>query len=294
MDIDIKTLVGNYAQLTIFLLMLTIGLEEGFKNLSILWQRIPLLIRCLIATFIVVPLSAMLILRIVPMETSARIGMLAMAICSGAPLTYKKLTGMKANTALAGSFQTTTALFSTLTVPIWVEIFNGIYPNQATVEASDVFQQVITVQCIPILLGLAINKWFPTLAENLLEPLSKISSIMFLSFVIILLVVALPMVLKIGIVTVIGVVLFITAAILAGHYLGGPEPETRLAIGLANSTRNAGLALALTTMNFKDKPDILAVIAAIALLAFVAGAIYASIYRPKIVQTTPVMADSQQ
>ena len=284
MDIDIKAVLGNYAQLTIFLLMFSIGLEEGFKNLSLLWRRIPLLIRCLIASFIVVPLSAMLILSIVPMDTSSRIAVAAMAICPGAPLTYKKLTNMKASTALAGSFQTTTSLFAILVVPIWITIFNGIYPNQATVAASDVFQQVMTVQFIPILLGLAINKWLPSLAENLSEPVSKISSIMFLSFAIILLVVALPMVLKVGVVTVIGVVLFITAAILAGHYLGGPEPETRLTIGLANSTRNAGLALALTTMNFKDKPDILAAIAAIALLAFVAGAIYASLYRPKIPQ----------
>ncbi len=284
MDIDIKAVLGSYAQLTIFLLMLTIGLEEGFNNLSILWRRIPLLIRCLIASFIIVPLSAMLIVSIVPMVTSARIGLLAMAICPGAPLTYKKLTGMKASTALAGSFQTTTSLFAILVVPVWVTIFSGIYPNQATVEASDVFQQVMTVQFIPILLGIAINKWFPSLADNLLEPMSKISSIMFLGFAIILLVIALPMVLKVGIVTVIGVVFFITAAILAGHFLGGPEPETRLAIGLANSTRNAGLALALATMNFKDKPGILGAIAAIALLAFVADAIYASLYRPKIPQ----------
>ncbi len=292
MDIDIKAVLGNYAQLTIFLLMFSIGLEEGFKNLSLLWRRIPLLIRCLIASFIVVPLSAMLILSIVPMDTSARIAVAAMAICPGAPLTYKKLTNMKASSALAGSFQTTTSLFAILVVPIWITIFNGIYPKQATVAASDVFQQVMTVQFIPILLGLAINKWFPLLAENLSEPVNKISSIMFLSFAIILLVVALPMVLKVGVVTVIGVVLFITAAILAGHYLGGPEPETRLTIGLANSTRNAGLALALTTMNFKDKPDILAAIAAIALLAFVADAIYASLYRPKIPQAVSGTVES--
>lgn len=285
MDIDLKAVLGSYAQLTIFLLMFSIGLEEGFKNLSLLWRQTPLLIRCLIASYIVVPLSAMLILRIVPIDTSARIAVGAMAICPGAPLTHKKLTGMKASSAMAGSFQTTTSLFAIILVPVWITIFNGIYPNQATVAPSDVFQQVMTVQFIPILLGLTINKWFPSLAENLSEPVRKISSIMFLSFAIILLVVALPMVLKVGVVTVIGVLLFITAAILAGHYLGGPEPETRLAIGLANSTRNAGLALALVTANFPDRPSILSAIAAIALLAFVAGAIYASLYRSKITQS---------
>ncbi|NBD33432.1 MAG: hypothetical protein GVY17_10810, partial [Cyanobacteria bacterium] len=82
-------------------------------------------------------------------------------------------------------------------------------------------------------------------------------------------------------------------AIAIGHFFGGPEPETRLTIGLANSTRNAGLALALATLNFKDQilpvadsgdgdPGILAVIAAIALLAFVMDAIYANIYQQQL------------
>ena len=283
MEIDIKALLVSYAQITIFLLMLSIGLAEGFKNLTILWRRRSLLIRCLIASFVVTPLSAMVILSIVPMDASTRIALGAMAICPGAPLTYKKLTGMKADIALAGSFQTTTSLFAILVVPIWVVILDAIYPNEATVAVSDVLQQVATVQFIPILLGLVICQWLPPLAADLLGPVSKISSFMFLALAIVLLVVALPLVLKVGVVTVIGVVLFIALSILAGHYLGGPEPETRLTIGLANSTRNAGLALALSVMNFEDK-GILAGIAAIALLAFVADAIYANLYRKKISQ----------
>jgi hypothetical protein len=55
-----------------------------------------------------------------------------------------------------------------------------------------------------------------------------------------------------------------------------------LTIALANSTRNAGLALAIVSVNF-DEPGILAVIAVIALLAFVADAIYANLYRKKSV-----------
>ena len=278
MELDFKTIVGSYAQITIFLLMLSIGLSEGFRNLSILWQRPSLLVRCLIASFVLVPLAAMAIVEIVPMSSAARIGLWAMAICPGAPLMYNKLTSMKANTALGGSFQTTTSLFAILVVPIWVTILSSLYPNQANVNAADVFKQVAMVQLIPILVGLILREWLPNLADDLMEPVNKISSFMFVGMVVILLIVALPPILKVGIVTVIGVVLFIAASIVIGHYLGGPEPETRLTIALANSTRNAGLALALVSLNFED-PGILPVIAAIALLAFVADAIYANLYR---------------
>ena len=283
MELDFKTVIGSYAQITIFLLMLTIGLNEGFRNLSLLWRRPSLLVRCLIASFILVPLAAMAIVAIVPMSPTTRIGLMAMAICPGAPLMYKKLTQMKAVTSLAGSFQVTISLFAILVVPIWVLILNHLYPAQATVNSVDVFKQVVAVQFIPITVGLALHEWASDLADDLMEPVTKISSFMFLGMVIILLIVALLPILKVGIVTAIGVVLFVAASIVIGHYLGGPEPETRLTIALANSTRNAGLALALTALNFKD-PGILTVIAAIALLAFVADAIYVNLYRKKITQ----------
>jgi BASS family bile acid:Na+ symporter len=283
MELDFKAIIGSYAQITIFLLMFSIGLGEGLNNLSILWRRPSLLVRCLIASFILVPLAAMLILRIVPMDQPARIGLGLMAICPGAPLMYKKLTSMKANTALAGSFQVTTSLFAILVVPLWIAVLSALYPADAAASTMDVFKQVATVQLIPILLGLAIREWLPSLADDLMEPIQKISSFMFLGVVIILLIVALPRILKVGVVTIIGVVLFIAAAIVIGHYLGGPDPDTRLTIALANSTRNAGLALALATMNF-DNPGILAAIAAIALLTFVADAIYTNLYRKQLGQ----------
>jgi predicted Na+-dependent transporter len=126
---------------------------------------------------------------------------------------------MKANTSLAGSFQITTSLFAILAVPVWVIILRNIYPAEATTSPAEIFTQVTIVQFIPIIIGLVICEWIPTLADDLLEPVQKISSLMFLGLVIVLLVVALPKVLQVGLVTTIGVILFIAASIIIGHYL---------------------------------------------------------------------------
>lgn len=295
MELDLKVIIGSYAQITIFLLMLNMSLTEGFQSLSFLWRRPPLLLRCLIASFVLVPLVGIAILSIFSLPTSARIALMAMAICPGAPLTYTKLTKMKASTSLAGSYQVIISLFAVLLVPTWILILASIYPNQATVTALDVFKQVTTVQLIPIIVGLGFRKWLPEFADDLMDLVGKVSAFMFLGVVIILLIVALPLILKLGISTWFSIILFITLGIAIGHFLGGPEPETRLTIGLANSTRNAGLALALVTLNFQERilpvsdsgngdPGILAVIAAIALLAFVMGAIYANVYRKQLAQ----------
>ncbi len=282
MNINIATVVSSYVQLTLFLLMLSIGLREGFENLTLLWRRPSLLIRCLVASLVLVPLASMVIDAIVPMGTEARIAMAGMAICPGAPMIYRKLVNLKGIPALAGSFQITTSLLAILAVPLWILIINVLYFGSKTGSVADVTEQIATVQLIPILLGLAIRKWWPKLASNLLEPAFKISSCLLLVALIIILVIYLPQIAQIGAVTVLGVVLFIAATIVIGHYLGGPDPDTRITIALANSTRNAGLALDLAALNFEANRLILGTIAAIALLSLVGGAIYVNLYRKKI------------
>lgn len=282
-ELDIKTILASYAQLTLFLLMLSIGLSQGFNNLAILWRRPGLLARCLIASFVVVPIAAMIINQVLPLPFAVKVGLATMAICPGAPMIYRKLLKGRTIPELAGSFQATTALLAVVVVPIWLHILANLYPNDAEFTPADIFRQVAMAQLIPIVAGLVIHGWFPELAEDLEEPVFKIGRFLLLGLVFVILVVALPKVLTAGVVPVIAAILFAAVSLLAGHFLAGPDPETRLTIAVANSTRNAGLALAIATANFTD-PGILGAIATYALIAAVAGKIYSSKYQQQMAQ----------
>jgi len=285
MDFNIDTIVSSYATITLFLLMFTIGLREGFVNLTLLWRRPGLLFRCLLASFVLVPIAAMAIDTIVPMSDPVRAGMGAMAVCPGAPMLYRKLVSLKANAPIAGSYQVTMSLFAVVLVPLWIILINVLYLKQNPNTIVDVGRQIAFIQLIPIVAGLVIRGWLPSLADDLLAPTQKISSVMLLGVLVILLIVALPQVLRVGVVTVLGVVLFVAATLVIGHYLGGPTPEGRAALALANSSRNAGLALALIAINVDNEGPILGAIGAIALLSAVAGVIYVNLYRKKLAAT---------
>jgi BASS family bile acid:Na+ symporter len=280
-ELDIKAILSSYAQFTLFILMLSIGLSQGVANIIYLWRRPNLLARCLLASFVVVPLAAMLINQVIPMSFPVKIGLATMAICPGAPMIYRKLLKGRALPYLAGSFQITTALLAVVMVPIWVSIFARIYPNDITVDAATIFRQVAMAQLIPIAVGLAIREWFPDLADDLDQPIFKLGSFLLMGLLLVILVVALPKVLTAGLLPVIGAVLFAAACLLAGHFLGGPEPESRLTIAVANGTRNAGLALAIATAHFSN-PGILAAIATYAIFSSVAGAIYSNLYQKQL------------
>ncbi|MDJ0553950.1 MAG: bile acid:sodium symporter [Microcoleaceae cyanobacterium MO_207.B10] len=280
-ELDIKTIISSYTQLTLFILMLSIGLSQSFTNLSLLWRCPGLLTRCLIASYILVPISAMVIDQVLPMDFSVKAGLAMMAICPGAPMIYRKSLKGRALPNLAGSFQVTTALLAVIAVPLWLNIFSTIYPNEATIDPSVILKQVATAQLIPIAIGLGIREMLPELADDWDQPVFKLGSFLLLGLVFVILIVALPKVLTAGVVPVIGAVLFATACLLIGHFLGGPAPESRLTIAVANSTRNAGLALAIANENFQDS-GILGAIVTYALLSFVSGSIYSNLYQKKL------------
>lgn len=283
-ELDLKTILGSYAQLTLFILMLSIGLSQGLANLFLLWRQRSLFIKCLLASFVVVPIAAIAINQVLPLSFPIRVGLATMAICPGAPMIYKKLLKGKASSELAGSYQITMGILAVIFVPIWINVLSNLYPSDAVVDSATIFKQVASAQLVPIIIGVAIKEAFSEFADDWEPTISKIGNFLLLGVVFLIMAVALPKVLTIGIVPVIAAILFAIACIVSGHILAGPEPKNRLTIAVANSTRNAGLALAIATMNFED-PGILGAIATYAVFSSVAGGIYTNLYQKKLAQS---------
>lgn len=272
---DIKELLTSFAQITLFAVMLSMGLNLRFQGIVLLWRRPGLLLRCFVAAFVVVPVAAMVVTKILPLPFTVRAGIAAMAIIPGAPVTYRKMLKGPGNKALAGSFQATMALLSIVLVPLWTVIITNLYPTGVEISVATVFRQVMLVQLVPIVIGAAISQWLPDLAEDFNEPLSRISTGMLVAVLVLVLVVGLPLVLKAGVLPVLAVTLMAAAALLAGHFLAGPDPVVRQTIAIANATRNTGLAIVLIALNFPSaEHEILTTMVAYAVISGIAASIY--------------------
>jgi bile acid:Na+ symporter, BASS family len=280
---DIKELLTGFAQITLFALMLSMGMNLRFAGIVELWRRPSLLLRCFGAAFIVVPLAAMAIMHLLPLSAEVRAGIAAMAIAPGAPTVYLKMLKGDGDRDLAGSFQATMALLSVVLIPLWLVFFAILYSDSATVPMAQLFKQVMVVQLVPMLCGAALSQWLPDLAEDLNQPLHQISQAMLVGVLVLVLAIGLDLVLKAGVLPVLAVVLMAAVALLSGHWLGGPGPVQRQTIAIANATRNAGLAIVLITLNFPNvKHEILTTIAAYAVISGVAGKVYAHIYKKQL------------
>lgn len=285
---NIKELLSSFAQIAVFATLLSMGLVLGFSGMARLWRQPGLLVRSVIAAFVLVPMAAMILVWVLPLSFEVRAGIGAMAIIPGAPFTYRKMLKGAGDPELAGSFQATMALLAVVLVPLWLAILAAMYPNDAEASVAVVGRQILMVQGIPLLCGAAIRQWLPDFAEEFAEPLNRISSAMLAGVVVVVLAIGLAMVLKAGPLPILAGVLMAAAALVAGHYLGGPDPLTRQTIAQATASRNAGLAIALITLNFPNVAhEILVTIAAYAVMTAIASKIYVRLYQKQLAKVAP-------
>lgn len=285
---DLKELLSSFAQLAVFATLLSMGLALGFSSMAQLWRSPSLLFRSVLAAFVLVPVAAMVVVFVLPLSFEVRAGIAAMAIIPGAPFTYRKMLKGAGDPGLAGSFQATMALLAIVLVPLWLAILAAFYPNDASASVAVVGRQILMVQGIPLLCGAAVRQWLPDLAEEFADPLNRISSAMLVGVVLLVLVMGLSLVLKAGPLPILAGVLMAAAALVAGHYLGGPDPLTRQTLAQATASRNAGLAIALMTLNFPAVAhEILVTIATYAVMTTIASKIYVRLHQKQLAKMNP-------
>jgi bile acid:Na+ symporter, BASS family len=274
----IESLITKAAQLTLFVLMLGMGLNLTIRQLSYLWNKPGLLIQVLLASFVLVPLAAAIVVGILPLSAPVRIGIALMAITPGAPLIYRKISKMGWNATLAASYQVTVSLLAIVFLPVLAVILSNLYPNQGVVTPLEIFKQILAVQIIPLTIGLAIRAGIPDLAEEMEDFVSRVGNVMFLALGILILIKGLEQVLNAGILPLLAIVLVAAASLAIGHFLGGADPSDRATLAIANATRNPGLALVITVLNF-TKAEILPTVIVYALVSAIAVALYHNRYK---------------
>ena len=242
------------AALTIFLLMLTLGVKTELSDLAQLWRQPQLLIRALFAALVLFPVGAGLIgyvlLKGTPAAVPIGLGLVVLAAAPGAPLLTTRATMAGGNVAIATSLQATLAALAVVTTPLTLLIFTAIFAN---VEANGSFlliaKQVLTVQFLPLGLGLLIRRLGGAAAVNIGELLTTVANTLFIVLIVFLLGlswVLLPTVPWRGFAVIPPIVLF---GLACGHLLGGPELDNRSSIATGVIARNAGMALFLVAAN---------------------------------------------
>ena len=272
-DLDLSVLMGldsqivrNLVTLTVFVIMLTMGVNLSLAELTSLWQRPGLLGRSLLTVLGLFPLGVVLVVVGLDLPDSATIGLALLAAAPGAPLLTKRAQMAGADFAFAASLQVILSLVAVLYTPLLLFGLGMLLP--AVTEGAAplvVAQQVAMVQLLPLSIGLVIRQIWAALADEIGDFLTTIANTLFLVLALLLLVMSLDLIPQLG-PRCIGAIGGVTALALGmGHFLGGPEPEMRSGFAIATVARNAGLALFIALLN--DQATVIPMILAYLILS---------------------------
>lgn len=268
-------IVRNLVSITIFLIMLTMGLNFSVRELVKFWQQWGLLLRSQLAVSVLFPVVTFIFLSLFNLPNAVIIGLILLAATPGAPLLTKRvqISGSSFNYGL--SLQVTLALSTVLITPLILSSFGLIFPAVTEkVNPWEILQEVAIVQFLPLSLGLALRQISAEIVDEIRDFLRVTVNILFAVLIIFLLVLSLDLIPNLGIIPVMTIVLIAASSLLIGHLLGAPSPETRAAIAIGSVSRNASLAFFIAIINQQTEviPTMLAYLIVITLMTFLYSA----------------------
>ena len=233
-------------KLSVGALILAIGMGSTFSDLTYLWKRPGLLLRSLLAMYVLVPLAAFLLVKFLPIAPGVKAALLVLAVSAGAPLLPKKLGAFRSD-AYVFSLVVTSSLLAIALVPAWVAVLGEHFEVATDLTPGTVAIAVAKAFLAPLAIGMAIRALWPKLGERFSDKILTVAGLLLAACGLVLLVTHWQLFTQMGWVGVSAVIVLMLIALAIGHLLGGPSPDDRTALAIACATRHIGIAVLVAT-----------------------------------------------
>jgi len=197
--------------------MLSLGLSLTVQQILNPLKDLGLVLRVLLANFVLVPLLAYLLKTMIPLDDSLAIGLILLATAAGAPFLPKLAQASKGNIALSVGVMVLLMVVTVIYVPIVLPILlPGVQVNPA-----DIARSLIVLMLIPLAIGLFVNARYDQIAHSLQPMMAQASSTSLLAVFVLMLVLNIQSVLgTIGSGALLAAVLLIIGSLVIGALLG--------------------------------------------------------------------------
>jgi predicted Na+-dependent transporter len=227
--------------------MLSMGLNLTMTQIVQPLKNLRLVILALLANFVLVPLLAYGILRLIPLEQSLGIGLIVLSTAAGAPFLPKLVQGAKGNVAFGVGLMVLLMVVTIVYMPLVLPL---LLPG-VSVNPWQIAESLIVLMLIPLAIGLLIKSHSPGPAAAYQPLMTRVSSLAMLVLLVVGLGLNLSSIISfIGTGGILALVLFIIGSLLIGLLLGGREPGDRSVMGLGTAQRNVSAAIVVAAANF--------------------------------------------
>ncbi len=262
-------------KLSIALNVFALGLAATPYDAVYLFGRPRELGRALLSMNVIMPVTAYLLASNFALDPAVKIALVALAISPVPPFFPKKAMKAHGHENYAVGILVASAALAIVLVPIALGIFERLRDSPLHVPVKQIVGLMFLTVLLPLFAGIAVHVLSPSFADRAAKPVG--------TFALILLILsALPVILKvardipplIGNGTLLAMAIFALVGFVAGHALGGPDPDNRHTLALATASRHPAIALAIAHANFPREP----LTAPAIVLYLLASGVFAFIY----------------
>jgi bile acid:Na+ symporter, BASS family len=251
--VDLKQIVVLALRISVLSIVFGFGLRATRDDLLYVVHRPGLLVRSILAVFVIMPVVAVVLARIFNFPQTVRIVLIALAVSPLPPILPRKESKAGGYTAYGLGLMAVLALLSIVAVPLAVELI-ARFTGQPFETPGSIVRTVLMSTLVPLAAGMVVRAVFPAAADQLEKIVTPIGKVLLPAGALALIVGALPAIWAlIGNGSALAIAIFTVAGLAIGHVLGGPNPDHSLVLALSTACRHPAVALFLATANFPDR-----------------------------------------
>jgi BASS family bile acid:Na+ symporter len=261
-------ILATLAQLSVLVFvigsMMSMGLSLTMKQIIDPLKNVRLVILALVANFILVPIVAVVISLVLPLDESVGIGLILLSTAAGAPFLPKLAEAAQGNAAFSVGLM---VLLMVVTI-VYLPLVLPLLLQGVEVNPWDIAQSLIVMMLIPLAIGLFIKARYEDTADKIQPTFGLASNIALLALMVLGLVLNFKsMIALVGSWGILAGILFILISLVIGYLLGGSDSGIKSVMGLGTAQRNISAALVVAAQNFDS--DVITYLMVIALIGLV-------------------------
>ena len=280
--------VKNLLMVSVILMMLSMGLRTAIGEVIDIAKQYQLVIRGVLANFLVVPLIFYLAVQWLPFRPHVVIALMIMAAVPIAPMAPPLVGMAKGDVIYAVGLMTIVALLCVPLTPLLLALCLPATEKGLDLNILKIVGTILKVQLIPICLGMAINHVSRTWTEKLLKFVPKVSQVGLVISIILIISVNGKQIVNLGLLPNLAVLLSIIVTLFIGVWMMiGETTGRRRSLAISTAIRNVALGLLIVNNNF---PGTLAValVLVYAILSMVVAFAYGKLTAAKEIRSSNI------
>jgi predicted Na+-dependent transporter len=239
----VMAVIGTLLHITFPAIVFVISANLTPRDIGNELKRPMTLVKTFLVAFVAVPLVTAGVVKLLNIQLLVGGIMLIAAVAPGDPFDLVEARGKKGSIPAAATIMSFLVLAMPLMAPFWLWVFSRWFPLHLSVSPAAVFQAVAPVTIGPLLAGLLLHEFLPSVTRVLQRILEWFFRVSVMTLALVFLVPSIEAMMKFTFASYAAIFVAISLSLFAGYYTGGSNRKDRISLSVTSGLGNLAVIL---------------------------------------------------